>query len=86
MRSFLRLLKLHKLAVRELDVSRGGLTQCHGVLDHGLNVHRDISLMKSLSFFSVFALTVWVQSHREEPLHCTYTAPYGNHDLQRSVK
>ena len=37
MRSFLRLLKLHKLAVGKL--SRGGLTWCHGVLDHGLNLH-----------------------------------------------
>ena len=34
--SFLRLLKLHKLVVGKLDLSRGGLTLCHGVLDHGL--------------------------------------------------
>ena len=33
--SFLRLLKLHKLAVRKL---------CHNVLDHGLNLHRNIPL------------------------------------------
>ena len=30
-RSFLRLLKLHKLAVCNLDLLRGGLTLCHGV-------------------------------------------------------
>ena len=45
MRSFLRLLKLHKLAVVKLDLlSWGGLTQCHGVLDHGLNLRRNIPL------------------------------------------
>ena len=42
--SFLRLLKLHKLAVGKLDLSRGGLTQCHGMLDHGLNLCRNIPL------------------------------------------
>ena len=45
-RSFLRLLKLHKLAVGKLDLSRGGLTLCHGVLDHGLNLHRNIPLSR----------------------------------------
>ena len=43
--SFLRLLKLRKLAVGKLDLSMGGLTLCHGVLDHGLNLHRNIPLM-----------------------------------------
>ena len=45
-RSFLRLLKIYMLAVRKLDLSRGGggLTQCHGVLDHGLNLNRNIPL------------------------------------------
>ena len=33
---FLRLLKLHKLAVGKLDLSRGCLTWCHIVLNHGL--------------------------------------------------
>ena len=32
MRSFLRLLKLRKLAVYKLDLLKGGLTRCHGVL------------------------------------------------------
>ena len=40
--SFLRLLKLHKLAVRKFDLSREVFTQCHGMLDHGLNLHRNI--------------------------------------------
>ena len=43
--SFLRMLKLHKLAVGKLDLSMGGLTQCHVVLDHGLNLHRNIPLI-----------------------------------------
>ena len=47
-RSFLRLLKLHKLAVGKLDLSRGGgLTQCHGVLDCGLNLHWNIPSRKN---------------------------------------
>ena len=41
--SFLRLLKLRKLALCKLDL--GGLTRCHGVLEHGLNLHRNIPLM-----------------------------------------
>ena len=40
--SFLRLLKLHKLAV--CKGGGGGLTWCHGVLAHGLNLHRNIPL------------------------------------------
>ena len=44
MRSFLRLLKLCKLVVCKLDLSRRGLTRCHGVLDYGLNLHRNIPL------------------------------------------
>ena len=42
--SFLRLLKLHKLEVGKLDPSRWGLTRCHGVLDHGFNLRRNIPL------------------------------------------
>ena len=42
--SFLRLLKLHKIVVGKLDLSRGGLTRCQGVLDHGLNLHQNIPL------------------------------------------
>ena len=45
--SFLCLPKLHKRAVGKLDLSRGGLTLCHGVLDHGLNLHRNIPLKGS---------------------------------------
>ena len=41
---FLRLLKLHQLGVCKLDLSRGGLNRCHSVLDHGLNLHRNIPL------------------------------------------
>ena len=34
-----------KIAVCKLDLSRGGgLTQCHSVLDHGLNLHQNIPL------------------------------------------
>ena len=46
-RSFLRLPKLHKIAVRKLDLLRGDLTRCHGVLDHGLNLHQNIPLKES---------------------------------------
>ena len=45
-RSFLRLLKLRKLGVCNLDLSKGGLTLCHCVLDHGLNLHRNIPLIQ----------------------------------------
>ena len=44
-RSFLRMLKLHKLAVHKLYLSRGGRTTCQGVLDYGLNRHRNIPLI-----------------------------------------
>ena len=37
---FLRLLKLHKLVVCKL--LEGGLTWCHSMLDHGLNLSRNI--------------------------------------------
>ena len=37
-----------KLAVYKLDLSRVGLTRCHGVLDHGLNLHRNIPLTAHL--------------------------------------
>ena len=43
-RSFLRMLKLRKLVVRKRYLSRGGRTQCHGVLDYGFNLHRTIPL------------------------------------------
>ena len=39
------MLKLRKLAVRELYLSRGGRTRCQGVLEHGLNLHRNIPLV-----------------------------------------
>ena len=45
-RSFLRMLKLHKLAVRKLYLSRGGPTWCQGVLEHGLNIHWNIPLSR----------------------------------------
>ena len=43
-RLFLRMLKLHKLVVRKLYLSRRGHTLCQGVLDHGLNLHWNIPL------------------------------------------
>ena len=49
-RSFLRLLKLHKLAVGKLDLSSGGLTRCHSVLDHGLNLRWNIPFNAPLSY------------------------------------
>ena len=42
-RSFLRLLKLHKLTVCKLDLS-GGSYSLSCVLDHGLNLHRNLPL------------------------------------------
>ena len=42
--SFLRLPKLHKVAFRKLDLSRGGLIRCQGVLDHGLNSRWNIPI------------------------------------------
>ena len=44
--SFLRMLKLRKLAVRKLYLLRGGRTLCQGVLEHGLNLHQNIPLIK----------------------------------------
>ena len=49
-RSFLRLLKLHKLAAGKLKLSSGGLARCHGVLDHGLNLCRNIPLTLGKNF------------------------------------
>ena len=46
--SFLRMLKLRKLAVSKLDLSRGGLTRSHAVLDHGLNLCRNMPLSGSI--------------------------------------
>ena len=46
--SLLRMLKLRKLAVRKLYLSRGGRTRCQGVSDHGLNLHRNIPLNRLL--------------------------------------
>ena len=43
--SFLRLLKLRKLAIGKLDFSRGGSYSCHSVLHHGLNLLRNIPLV-----------------------------------------
>ena len=43
-RSFLRMLKLCKIAVPKLYLSRGDRTQRQGVLEHGLNLHRNIPL------------------------------------------
>ena len=40
----LRMLKLHKLAVRKLYLLRVCPSRCHGVLEHGLNLHRNIPL------------------------------------------
>ena len=45
MLSFLRLLKLRKLAVGKPDLPTGALTRCHSVLDHGLNLQRHIPLI-----------------------------------------
>ena len=42
MLSFLRFLKVCELALCKLDLSRGGLTWCHSVLDHGINFHWNI--------------------------------------------
>ena len=46
-RSFLRMLKLRKVVVRKLYLSRGVPTWCQGVLDHGLNSQRNIPLNQS---------------------------------------
>ena len=46
---FLRLLKLDKLAVGKHGLSRGGLTCCHGVLDHGLNLRPNVLLKGSIT-------------------------------------
>ena len=43
--SFLRMLKLRKLAVRKLYLSRGGRTRYQGVSDYGLNFYRNIPLI-----------------------------------------
>ena len=43
-RSFLRLLKPKLAVYKPWSLGGGGLTRCHGVLDHGLNLHRSIPL------------------------------------------
>ena len=69
MRSFLRLIKLSKLVVCKLDLSRGSPTQFHGVLDHGLNLHWNIPLNSAIYLhdtvetqlvFTVYLLTSWL--------------------------
>ena len=59
--SFLRLLKLHEPAVGKLDLSRRGLTWCHGVLYHRLNLPRNIPLTRcrQAQFISVFTWQVF---------------------------
>ena len=47
---FLRLQKLHKLAVE------GGLSRCHGVLDHGLHLRQNIPL----------TLWIWIKGQIQE--------------------
>ena len=45
-RSFLRMLKLRKLVVCKLYLSGGGgRTLCQGMLEHGLNLHRNTPLI-----------------------------------------
>ena len=48
-RLFLRMLKLRKLVVCKLYLSRAGHTRCQGVLDYGLNLHRNIPLNSNSS-------------------------------------
>ena len=68
MRSFLRLLKLRKLAVHKLYLSRGGRTRCQGVLEHGLNLHRNIPLTSKPS-------RLLCQPHFSSPLpHFRFTS------------
>ena len=58
-RSFLRMLKLCKLAVRKLYLSKGGHTWSQGVLDHGLNLHWNIPLMSRKVLFRQFLFTTF---------------------------
>ena len=58
--SFLRMLKLRKLAVHKLYLSRGCRTQCQGVLEHGLNLHRNIPLIILLQCNIPLGLIVFV--------------------------
>ena len=46
-RSFLKLVELVNIAVGEIDLSRGGLTRCYGVFDHGFHLRRNIALKES---------------------------------------
>ena len=46
--SVLLLCGLHKLPVGKLDLLRGGLTQCHSVLHHGLDSCQNIPLILKL--------------------------------------
>ena len=55
-RSSLRMLKLRKLAVHKLYLSRVGRTPCQGVLEHGLNLHWNIPLTFCENPFSTFCV------------------------------
>ena len=52
-RSFLRMIKLRKLAVCKLYLSRWCRTRCQGVLDYGLNLHRNIPLSDNKLVFTL---------------------------------
>ena len=60
-RSFLRMLRLRELAVCKLYLSRGGPSRCHVVLEHGLNLHRNIPL-STLLFMTKYNLENNVQT------------------------
>ena len=71
-RSFLRMLKLRKLAVRKLYLWRGRPTRCQGVLEHGLNLHRNIPLsfvfIESKPFVQQLGLALYFTARRSPVL------------------
>ena len=60
-RSFLRMLKICWLTVCKLDLSSECLTQLHGVLDHGFNLHWNIPLTSTSEVdFSARRSSWWI--------------------------
>ena len=48
LRYLLKLVDLVNVAVGQIDLSRGGLTRCYGVFDHGLHLRQNFALSHSI--------------------------------------
>ena len=54
LRYLLKLVDLVNVAVGQIDLSRGGLTRCYGVFDHGLHLRRNFTLREPTDLGGVY--------------------------------